>query len=270
MYKLQPVAYARTRAIFDPLRYNLVVDSVIEGNTPAWVYVDDVEEPRVAWMWDRQDAMLLAGSSQDLAVVRSLADLIHTQVAPDAQSRYIPYLTLAYAPAEWELRLDVLLEGWQPEVVWRRFYDFGGVIVDWRARVPQGCEMRRMDAALLADEGWENLNQVLGWIQSFWTSLDDFLQTGFGFCLLKGDVIASWCLSVFVSGTQYEVGLATVPDYWGQGFATLVAAASVDYCVTHGLTPHWHCDEKNVPSLQVAEKVGFENPTRYTVYGVEL
>jgi predicted GNAT family acetyltransferase len=70
------------------------------------------------------------------------------------------------------------------------------------------------------------------------------------------------------------IEVATAPDYAdeyirGRGYATLTPAACVEHCVEHGLTPHWHCWEDNAPSMQVAEKVGFERPGQYAVYRFE-
>jgi GNAT superfamily N-acetyltransferase len=39
MERLDPKGYLRLRPLFARLRAHLVVDSMIEGNTPAWVFV---------------------------------------------------------------------------------------------------------------------------------------------------------------------------------------------------------------------------------------
>ena len=266
MYSLNPGDYTRVRPLFAGLRYNLVVDSVLDGNTPAWVYVDDVAAPRTAWLWDLQDAMLVAGDAHNAATSRALAELMTTKVFPDARARYIPGLSLHYDPVDWEAQMDVLLPGFAPEKATRRYYTFAQPAVDWRAALPVGCALRRLDEASLARADLRNMEHVAGWVRSFWRSDADFVKIGFGFCLLQGDVIAGWCLSVFVSGGNFELGLATMPEYRGRGYATLVAAASVAHCVEHDFTPHWHCWEDNIPSQRAAEKVGFANPTTYTVY----
>jgi RimJ/RimL family protein N-acetyltransferase len=130
--------------------------------------------------------------------------------------------------------------------------------------------MRRIDEALLANTNLGNIRAVEGWVRSFWHSLRDFVGTGFGFCVVRDGTILSWCLSVFVSDENFEFGIATAPDHRRKGLATLAAAACVEHCVENHRIPHWHCWEDNVPSIKVAEKVGFENPTLYTVYRFDL
>ena len=270
MYRLEQREYRRLRPIFEGLRYNLVIDSVIDGNTPAWMYVDDVRHPRMAWIWNRQDAILLAGYAGDEALNRALAELIGGKVVSDARRRHIPQLSLHYFPEAWESKIDMILRDRHPEKAQRRFYTFDQLQVDWRKQIPAGCEMRRIDEALLESTHLEHICAVVGWVRSFWASSREFAKTGFGFCLLQGDTIVSLCLSVYVSGRHFELGLATAPDYRGQGFATLVAAACVEHCVKNDFTPHWHCWEENLPSVAVAEKVGFESPTPYWVYRFQL
>jgi hypothetical protein len=166
------------------LRYNLVIDSVIAGNTPAWVYADDACKPQAAWMWNRQDATLLAGSADNDGFNRALGELITKQVIPDAKLRRIPQLSLYYAPETWEARIDLILKGKAPEKAGRRFYALERLKVDWRVRIPYGFEMARMDRELLGNTALGNIQEVVGWVRSFWRSIPDFIETGFGFCLL--------------------------------------------------------------------------------------
>jgi RimJ/RimL family protein N-acetyltransferase len=269
MDELQKDHYTRVRPVFDTLRYNLVIDSVIAGNTPGKVWVDNEQTPRVALMWDYMDALLLAGEAQYTAVNQSLAALLNDTIVPEAKA-YLPELTLFYAPTAWEDQIDILLPDHQPIKAQRRYYEFGHVAFDWRAAMPHDCEMRRIDEALLTDTHLENVRAVEGWVRSFWHTQRDFVETGFGFCVVRENVILSWCLSVFVSGRNFEFGIATAPDHRRQGFATLAAAACVEHCVENNGMPHWHCWEDNIPSIKVAEKVGFEHPTPYTVYRFDL
>lgn len=264
--RLAETDYPHVRPVFEALRYNLVVDSVIDGNTPAWVFVDDVARPGRGLIWDRQDAMLIAGAPDD-AFSHDVARVIGDEIIPDAQARSIPVLSLQYDTAAWEPVIEqTILAGRQAERLLRRTYSFDRLRVDWRAALPAGTEMRRIDRDLLDHPTLDNADQVAGWVDSFWRSHAAFVETGFGYCLAQGGAIASWCLTVFASGSNYEVGLATAPEYQGQGYATLVAAATIEHCLALGATPHWHCWEENVASQRVADKVGFTRPRTYPAY----
>lgn len=266
MERLQPCDYARVRPLFEGLGYNLVIDSIIDGNTPAWVYCDRPAAPQTALLWNRQDALLIGGYPGSQETNRAASRRLLEKIVPDARDRCIPELALFYTPGAWEAEIDTVLSGLEPVRANRRFYTFDAPRIDWRTDLPPGSEMRRIDENLLADRSLANVEAVAGWVRSFWASVRDFVETGFGFCLLENQAIASWCLSVYASGRRYELGLATVPDYRMRGCATLAAAACLDYCLEWGLAPEWHCWEDNPASISVAEKVGFKNPVTYTVY----
>ena len=270
MRRLEEHRHGLVRPLFAALWYNLVVDSVIEGNTPAWVFVDAVERPRTALVWNRQDALLLAGSPQGPAVEAELKWVIAQEIVPDARQRHIPQLSFHTADPFWESRADVILESFQPEQAARCFYQPGPLRVDWRAEIPPAYAMRRMDAELLAGEDLANAGHVVGWVRSFWPSNEAFLEAGFGYAVLHDRTLASWCFTVYASGGEFELGLATVPDHRDRGLATLVATACVEHCFDRGFTPHWHCWVENRASIAVAEKVGFERPQRYQVVRFQI
>jgi RimJ/RimL family protein N-acetyltransferase len=270
LFELERDGYPAVAPLFEELRYNLVVDSILAGNTRGQIVVDDLQAPRVALMWNEQDALLLAGDPSRADINRALAEHITTHIVPDARARYIPALSLHYTPRAWEEQVGVVLRDQHPRKALRRYHRLDHLKVDGAARLPSGWRMERMDAALLAETGRKNVGQVLGWITSFWRGVADFLESGFGFCLASDDVIASWCLSVYADQPRFELGVATDPQHRQLGFATLTAAACVDHCLAHQLVPEWHCDVENEPSVAVAGKVGFEPVGEYAVYRFEL
>ena len=265
MYRLEQDQFGRVRPLFEGLRYNLVIDSVIDGNTPGWVFADRVENPTAALIWNRQDAILAAGNSLDSSMHAELREEVLRSIVADARRRNIPALSLHYFPESWEGALEQILGGRQPEKVRRRYYQPGPLKVDWQEGIPSGSEMRRIEEAFLAEDR-ENGTHVRGWVLSFWHSIRAFEERGFGFCLLHGETIVSWCLSVYASGKAYEFGVATAPEHRNRGFATLTTAACVEHCLEEGWVPHWHCWVDNYASAAVAEKVGFERPRQYSVY----
>lgn len=265
MDQLEQHQLARLRPLFEGLRYNLVVDSVLDGHTPGWVFADRVENPSVALLWNRQDAILVAGDGRDASVQVDLRREVLPSIVTDARQRGIPALSLHYFPESWEDAIEHILRGRQLEKVWRRYYQPGPLKVAWQENVPSGCQMRRIDQVLLVED-LRQVSHVRGWVLSFWRSIQAFEETGFGFCLVQGEAIASWCLSVYASGNARELGVATAPEYRNQGSATLTAAACVEHCLERGWVPHWHCWEDNHASAAVADKVGFVKPRRYSVY----
>ena len=60
-----------------------------------------------------------------------------------------------------------------------------------------------------------------------------------------------------------DVGVHTLPNWRGHGFATTAAALVAHWLQQNGRVPVWSCGEHNQPSLRIAEKLGFvENGRR--------
>ena len=109
------------------------------------------------------------------------------------------------------------------------------------------------------------IDAVEGWVNSFWHSASDFTSNGIGYCLIKGDIVLSWCLSVFVSDKDFEFGLETIDKYRGNGYGKLTAAACMEYCIENNIIPFWQCNKDNIPSNKVSESIGFEKDFQYSI-----
>ncbi|HSV86119.1 MAG TPA: GNAT family N-acetyltransferase, partial [Levilinea sp.] len=245
----------------------LVIQSVIENNTNGQVFVDDPTNPKGALLWNCAEELLLEGTPFDTRFNQSLAGVLTKRIIPNACARHIPMLSLQYFPDAWENTIEsTILKYLHPEKAFRNLYWFRALLVDWRRKIPPKFTMRRIDAELLEQTELKNYQDMCLWINSFWHSQSDFLAKGAGFCLMEGNSIISWCLSVYAGAQNFELGLATSPLHRNRGYATLTSAACVEYCLDQQIVPHWHCLKSNLASIAVAEKVGFEKVMEYPVY----
>jgi RimJ/RimL family protein N-acetyltransferase len=121
-----------------------------------------------------------------------------------------------------------------------------------------GVQFAVIDAAFLRREYLHNLPAVRTEIAAMWPSPERFCQQGFGIAALLEETIIGWCTAEYVSESQCGIGIATIAAFENKGIATATAARFVAGCLQRGLRPHWECDEKNIGSVRVAEKVGFE------------
>jgi GNAT superfamily N-acetyltransferase len=97
--------------------------------------------------------------------------------------------------------------------------------------------------------------------------VEDFLKKSFGYYILKGDALASWCLSEYNVGDRCEVGVATVDEHQQRGLATAATLALVEQALSTGCHRiGWHCWSRNTPSVALALRAGFEKVRDYSVY----
>ncbi|MFX0097493.1 MAG: GNAT family N-acetyltransferase [Candidatus Hodarchaeota archaeon] len=267
IFELKKDAYEKVREIFKPLEFNLITRAVIEGTSPGRIYVDDVTDPRTAFMCT-VEGYYLAGNEHSSTFNMALGRLIRERIfTGDTVREDERSISLCVYPSSWESKLDVIFMDRTPIEVIRRHYIYAKKKSSWEKRVSGDFSVQRIDEGFLKRKDLEIPDHIVSWIKTNWDTIEDFLQKGFGFCTLHDKEVVSWCIADCVSGNACEVGIRTIPDYRRQGLATLTVSATVRYCLSHGFTAiGWHCDEDNLGSIGVAEKVGFERERDYIFY----
>lgn len=94
--------------------------------------------------------------------------------------------------------------------------------------------------------------------RNFWDSYNDFSKMGAGFSVLHNHEIASTAFSAYAIDNMLELGIESVPQYRGKGFAQIACSALIDFCLEKNLEPVWSCRLENKSSFILAEKLGFE------------
>jgi len=268
IYELDKSEYEKVRHLFNELDYNLIISAIIERTSPGRIYVDDVVTPETIFLCS-VEGYYLSGYADNDSFNKALNSLIFEKFfAGDTVRKDETDISIGFHPDSWENKMEVIFRPRTPLKALRRHYVCRELkAVDWKSQVPEGFSIRRADKKLLETQGLVIPNHVTDWMKTNWGSVRDFLQKGLGFCMLHDKKVVSWSIADCVSGDACEIGIHTHPDYRRRGLATLTAAATVDYCLSSGFTAvGWHCDEYNLGSIGVAEKVGFELERKYIQY----
>lgn len=267
MHLLKPNEIARIRPLAHHPHLALVIDAVVAGNSPAQVWVDDPTQPGSAYLWDRAHCHFLLGDFGKPAFIQSVRDLVRQEIAPEVLAQGRAFLKVHYSPADWEDQISTVFDAAELISRERVFYALDRLAKpDWRTGVPSGFSVQQIDAGLLASDRLHGIEILRNEIETGWHSQAEFLHTGFGFCLLQGDEIVTWCTAEYVSDGKCGVGIETAVEHMRRGFATLTASAFVEHAVAKGITPHWDSWKMNLPSVAVAHKVGFRLISEYAVF----
>jgi hypothetical protein len=92
----------------------------------------------------------------------------------------------------------------------------------------------------------------------FWNNSDEFIQNGAGFCIIINNEPISTAFSSFVHGNLLEIGVETMEQHRGFGFAQLTCMHLIDFCLEHDCVPIWSCRFENSNSYNLAIRLGFE------------
>jgi RimJ/RimL family protein N-acetyltransferase len=129
-----------------------------------------------------------------------------------------------YQPGSWKDKLDRILRinvpSRLPPVLFLQ-----ELRNDWRPYLPRGFTLRPADRKS-RDPLIKNPDFLTDEMCSERESVEDFLQTSFGLCLVHDHEIGGWCLSEYNHADGCEIGIATSPPYQRRGFATLMTSAS--------------------------------------------
>jgi len=260
--ELKESEFDRVTTVFEPLHYHLAVRAIIDGYIPGRIWVDDLDNCRTALIWDTRYAYYLSGFEDNHEFNVALDQLITEIIAPEAMKKNIK-LYFLICPPHWEKKIlnnEVLIDRF-PKRIKRCYYAFNQKVnTNWKDKIPSGFTMECVNENVLKRTDLENSDMLIDEIRDIIVSVDEFIRRKFvGYCLVYKDrEVASWCLS-FMYGSSCECTVQTVEEYQQRGFGTLTTAALIDYCLSNDFTSiGWHCGQENMPSVKLAEKVGFE------------
>lgn len=261
MIELKKAEFHRVTTVFEPLNYHLWVCAIIDGSIPGRIWVD-ADPCKTALIWDTHYTYYLSGSEDNPEFNAGLDQLLFEIIAPKAVKKNIG-LYFIICTANWEKKImnnEALVDRF-PQRIKRCYYTFNQKVgSDWKDKIPSGYTMEYVDENLLQRANLGNMDVLMDEIKDIIASVDEFIKRKFaGYCLVyKDKEIASWCLS-FMHGSSCEFTVQTVEECQQRGFGTLTTTALIDYCLSHNVTSMgWHCSQKNVASIKLAEKVGFE------------
>ena len=259
--------YPLVRPFFHPPQLALVMAGVLAGNSPARIWVDDPVQPSAALMWDKAHCLYwLTAAATSPSTVAAFHNLFTQTLLPEAVSRGIRVVKVYDNGPDAAAAIPTLFAPLALESRARSLYTFADpVAAAPAAPLPAGFHLQPIDRPLLEERGLENAAALRAEVESCWTSRDAFYNNGFGFCLVQGQTIVGWCTAEYVSAGQCGTGIETIEAYQQRGLATATAHAFVGHCLSLALVPHWDAWQTNLPSIRVAEKVGFRHMLDYTV-----
>ncbi|MFX0014333.1 MAG: GNAT family N-acetyltransferase [Promethearchaeota archaeon] len=246
------------------------IDAVIAGNSPMHIWVDETTAPKSAFLWDKSHCYYLVGETENSEFCEAITTLLYDTIMPDVIARNHDIFKIEYFPNEWEPILEEILREKCPIKAHRKFFILDRPLISqWKDIVPSDFSIQKIDRTLLESD-IENVNTIIDEIKLCWQSVDDFLQKGFGFCLIhtlkERKEVQGWCTGEYFSEGKCGIGIETFQGYQKRGFGTAMALAYVEHSLSVKIQPYWDVSTNNDASIRVAKKVGFKKIQDYTVF----
>jgi RimJ/RimL family protein N-acetyltransferase len=271
IHSLSIAHFPKARPLFQHLiKSQPMCIAVLEGVYPGKVYVDDLTQPRTALLTTYIESeahgtwCFLVGEPTNEAFNQSLNMAIFSrQIIADNT----PLLFLTCDPDDWGGQMDAVLSPRPP--IWFPRYHFISCQVgfDWRAALPLGFTVERMNDDLRHIPGLQLPEDVTTTLTK-WQTLSDPRFVDFGFVTLDRTgpqpVISSWATVDFIAAGAGDLGFFTQPDYRRRGLGSIAAAAALEQGFANGLQQvNWTCDADNPGSTHTAERLGLERTEEY-------
>ncbi|MDD5659736.1 MAG: GNAT family N-acetyltransferase, partial [Actinomycetota bacterium] len=224
IYKIKPGKRNRYFSLFKNNKYDLVLmASVLEGKTGS-MWVDDIENPRVA----RLDTGLFTVFAGDCTAKKTL-DLV----------RQAPIHFVTPENESWK---NILCNEFQGRISSLHFSEYSlfskdeTLLKEMIDKLPKNYKLKPLDKSLCMHLGSDIGNKYF--LENF-SSIDDFLDLGIGFCVLLNNQIVSAATSMAAAGNMIDIEIETVKEYRKKGLGTIVAAKLVLSCIKKEITPKW-------------------------------
>lgn len=242
-----PIGKGRREALyklFEAYQWNYLAEAILEGTTGR-VVADNAEDPHAA---------VLEAPNLQLGIVGGNA-------AHPSARRYLEQLpkqtALFFAAEGWEELVQSIHGG---KLITLPRYAFTSEALDIEhlrklsSQVPDGYRLEQMDLSLAQRLGEEKSGFAEDHMRLF-DSPEDFIERGFGFCLLHGDQMASVATTFAICSKGIEIQINTRDEHRRRGLATVVATQLIVHSLENRQDPNW--DAANESSVGLATKLGY-------------
>jgi len=256
--------YPTIKTFVNRYKYKVCVNSVLAGTARGIIFADNSSNPSMVLVWMKPYAVYFFGKSNSFTDLNNaFKKLIDETIAPECQKDGITRLSVSFFDEkEWQNYFSELIETdyLDRNGRWTGIFDKQAYLnfrQEKLKELPAGYKLSVIDREIImCEENSDLRDDITG---ESWNSIDDYLKSGFGFCILKDSTVVSACYSVFTSdNSHYEISVDTYDeDERKQGLATQCVTAFIDCCLERNSLPHWETDHDNFPSQKMANKMGF-------------
>lgn len=239
----------------ETVSYPTFAYSIVNQYIPGQIHMDEWQKS--ALIGTNSGVFVVAGDEKNTDFHQILLDVYESRKLENKR------FTLFSPSIEWDNKINMLF-GTGLRQMQRYSYQFNQQTYTKakKSKVPPEFKVKRIDAEIIS----KSLEFNESYIKDCWGSVSNFLENGFGYCLLHEGNIVSECISIFNSVQYVEVDITTHNDYRGLGLARNVAELFIDHCTENNRIPIWDCDVDNEASKKMAGKLGYERPIEYSIF----
>ncbi len=268
MIPLDREAYGKIANQLRAIPFNtLFARQVVNGHIDGKIFVDNTSEPRSFYILHPYGMSLLFGVMDN----PKFNDWLKTYIMdPEGKRTKNEYLQVY--PEAWGGFVKKIAGPSYHGLSDGEDHDRKKIVADERINfifrdlkdIPKNseCQVVQTDGELF--------NKMEGTVipQEFWEDADDFVENSVGFSALVNGELASTAFAAFIVEDKdidkkyLEIGIETLPQFYGRGLAQQACAGLIEYCLENDYEPVWSCRGNNIGSARLAKNLGFEEVLR--------
>lgn len=250
MIELKTEDYSLATTILEQVPFNTwFAQAVIQGLSSGRVFVDQLEHPEACYIQSAYGMSLLCGESHTAEFLEALTGYLRNEHKQRVEREW-----LQVYPDSWNILLRCLVEEGLVEENSRVNFTFNRAL--FQSLVDQSSSSAQCEVVGIDEKLFHQFDGVVV-PRHFWKNADQFVAEGAGFCVLEQRRPVSVAFSAYRVENYLEIGIETVTEARGNGFAIQASIALIRYCLEHQLEPVWACRRENEGSYQLAQKLGF-------------
>lgn len=255
MQLISPQNYPLAAPLLLKIDHHTALKTILSGVTPGFVYLDDPQNPRVAFAQFKHRTFI--SGAINVLDIKSFRNFMFNQVFDNCRTCEVPLFRLAASdPSSLAAAADAL-SAETPIVVDYHCYRYQITSPKNNVTIPDDFIIRDVSEKLIS-EVFKGKVELLDEMCSERTSIDAFLKHSFGVAAFHGNQLAGWCLSEYNHENCCEVGIATLPAFQRHGLARAMTQVFLNRAYHLGLdTVLWHCYQSNIASRRTALSAGF-------------
>ena len=259
----------RLKDIYKSYAHDFVFDSIIEGNTPAQVFVDDTENISIFLICEGH-CIYFGGEVADKDKYKQAVDFFKEEFLSESRKKELGVVKINYYSEIWEKELLEGLKDFDYRVLERSLFKQDLMNIPKLYSSDYNIIIKNIDNQVLNNTQLGNHNSVIDEITGMWGSVDNFAQNGFGYCAIMDENIISWCTAEYISKSYCGIGIETIEEHEGKGVATITTNEFLKRCLSSNIIPYWDSWKKNISSVRVAEKNNFQKICDYKIVLIEF
>ncbi|GIO39565.1 acetyltransferase [Paenibacillus antibioticophila] len=250
MIELKAKDYSQATALLKQVPFNTwFAQAVLQRLSPGRVFVDQLEHPEACYIQSAYGMSLLCGESHTPEFLEALTGYLRNEHKQRVEREW-----LQVYPDSWNVLLRRLAEDGPIEENTRVNFTFNRTF--FQSLVDQSSSSGQCEIVAINEKLYHEFDGSVV-PRRFWRNADQFVAEGAGFCVLEQGRPVSVAFSAYRVENYLEIGIETVKEAQGKGFAIQASIALIQYCLEHHLEPVWACRRGNEGSYQLARKLGF-------------